>query len=99
MSAAPIFQAKEPVGWTTLHLAVKKNALEVVELLIERGADLNAKDSDGATPLMHAGRGKLLAQLLIENGAEITLSYAAVVNDRELANRLFSRGADPDEGE
>jgi len=30
---------------------------EVVELLIEKRADVNAKDKDGMTPLMWASRG------------------------------------------
>jgi len=37
--------------WTPLHLASQFNRKEVAELLIRKGADMNAKDQDGKTPL------------------------------------------------
>jgi ankyrin repeat protein len=38
-------------GMTPLHAAARKGLKEVVELLIHEGADVNAKDDDGDTPL------------------------------------------------
>jgi hypothetical protein len=38
-------------GWTFLHLAALQGHAEVAELLIQSGADLNAKSNDGFTPL------------------------------------------------
>ncbi len=46
--------------------------MEVVRLLIEKGADLNAQDDKGETPLMRASQGQAeLARLLIEDGAQV----------------------------
>ena len=38
-------------GMTPLHAAARKGLKKVVELLIHEGADVNAKDDDGDTPL------------------------------------------------
>ena len=38
-------------GETALHLASRNEHLEVVKLLIERGADINIKNNEGETPL------------------------------------------------
>jgi len=50
----------------------RHNALAAVALLIEHGADVNARDRDGETALMRAerqnNRPEVIA-LLIENGA------------------------------
>jgi ankyrin repeat protein len=49
-------------GETPLHLAIYANTealgihLDVVQLLIERGADVNAKDKNGLTPMEYAKR-------------------------------------------
>ena len=38
-------------GETPLHIAAKENAYETAALLIEKGAEVDAKDNDGNTPL------------------------------------------------
>jgi ankyrin repeat protein len=43
--------AKAEEGWTPLHDAARGGHKEIAELLIAKGADLNAKDNDGETPL------------------------------------------------
>ena len=55
---------------TPLHFAAEKNSLEVARLLIEHGADVNAKDSV-FTPLDMAAEFNSIdvARLLIEQGA------------------------------
>ena len=57
-----------PLSWTALG-----GKVEIVEILIEAGADVNAKNRDGATPLHAAAfMGQLeVAQLLLENGADV----------------------------
>ncbi|KAF8538717.1 ankyrin repeat-containing domain protein [Trichophaea hybrida] len=64
---------------TMLHIACKSprhtnKKLRIVRLLIERGADIDAKDSKGHTALYYAFKCqfKEAIQLLAENGAEIT---------------------------
>ena len=39
------------LGWTPLHRAADEGYKETVELLIAKGADVNAKNKDGETPL------------------------------------------------
>jgi ankyrin repeat protein len=62
-------------GFGVLHSAVmaNNNANKVVSMLIEKGANVNAKTSKGVTPLHSAAAhgGKALVKLLLDNGAEI----------------------------
>ena len=37
-------------GWTPLHFAADKGHVQVAELLLAKGADIEAKDKVGATP-------------------------------------------------
>ncbi len=65
--------APDWLGKTALHFAAEKGDLEAVQLLIERGADINAVEAEyRATPLAEAaGGGRLdIARLLLENGAD-----------------------------
>jgi ankyrin repeat protein len=41
-------------GWTPLHFAARFHHVGAIEELIALGASLEAKDSDGRTPLDHA---------------------------------------------
>ena len=57
-----------------LHEAVSYDHKEIVELLIDKGAELNIKDDDGVTPLHEAVDSisqKDIIELLITNGADI----------------------------
>ena len=60
------------MGWTPLGFAANK---EVAALLIAKGADVNAKNDFGVTPLYGAASGghKEVAELLIANGADVNV--------------------------
>ncbi len=45
---------KLKLGTTLLHIASKEGKMETIELLIASGADVNAKDKNGETPLDYA---------------------------------------------
>ncbi len=55
-------------GQTPLHIAIKLNRLDMVKLLIEKGAEVNAKDFFDKTPLDFAVDEKVI-ELLAKNGA------------------------------
>lgn len=46
-----ILNIKNSKGWTPLHLAVLSNDIEIVQLLIEHGTDVNIMDKTSKTPL------------------------------------------------
>lgn len=60
-------------GTTLLHSASKSGNMELVRLLIQEGADVNAQDEDGESPLhgaMARSDNYNVARTLIENGAD-----------------------------
>lgn len=58
---------------TPLHLATAQGTLEIINLLTQAGADVQAADSRGVTMLhVAAGMGSAdIVQLLIDNGADV----------------------------
>uniref|UniRef100_K3XBW9 Uncharacterized protein n=1 Tax=Globisporangium ultimum (strain ATCC 200006 / CBS 805.95 / DAOM BR144) TaxID=431595 RepID=K3XBW9_GLOUD len=61
-------------GRTALSYVAEAGNAEVVQLLLDRGADINEKDKYGRSPLSHAAQaGKAeIVQLLLDRGADIT---------------------------
>ncbi len=61
--------------WGALHYAVFNGHTEIVNYLLENGADVNAQSPNGATPIMLAAREgrEELAKKLLESGADVTL--------------------------
>jgi serine/threonine-protein phosphatase 6 regulatory ankyrin repeat subunit B len=62
-------------GWTPLIGAVFHNETNIVQYLVESGADVNCVDKDGLTPLMWAAgwgdRGVAVVKILITHGANL----------------------------
>jgi hypothetical protein len=90
---------------TLLHKAAAKGYRAVAELLLDRGADVNAKGRDAETPLHRAaGSGHTdVAELLLARGADVNakgkwgeapLHRAALSGHRDVAELLLARGAD-----
>ena len=63
-------------GKTAMHYAAEYGNIEIAQLLIEAGADVQHRDFDKATALHHAAVGGFvdIVKLLLENGADINLS-------------------------
>ena len=62
-------------GQTALHSATMFNRIDVVELLLPEGADMNKQDINKDTPLHWAARMEYtkVARLLIQYGADVTI--------------------------
>ena len=86
-----------------LHQAVIDGNIEAVKQHIAAGADVNAKDENGVTPL-HWTETKEIAELLIAKGADVNakddwsgstpLHRAATFGYKEIAELLIAKGAD-----
>ena len=70
-------------NFTPLHWAVLKDHNAVAELLIAKGANINAKDRHGETPLyIAAARGRTaVAELLVAKGAQIDIFTASALGN------------------
>ena len=84
--------------WT----AADEGNIEAVKYHIDAGADVNAKDEEGATPLHYAAT-KEITELLIANGADVNakdddgwtpLYFGVAVGDKESVELLIGKGAD-----
>ena len=77
-------------GWTPLHYAASGSELSVVAMLLNRGADIDARSPNRSTPLMMAARygPEDAADLLLKRGANAKLR-----NDLQLSAADFARTA------
>jgi ankyrin repeat protein len=103
-----LVRAWSPDGFTALHFACFFGHPEIVELLLERGAEVDAvaRNELGVTPLQSAAAGRHVraAELLLNAGADVhpahptgftPLHSAAANGDRPTTELLLRRGADP----
>ena len=63
--------ARKQNYWTPIHLSAANGYFDITELLIERGADVNAVNGEGKTPYqesLESGCGEI-ADLLRKHGA------------------------------
>lgn len=76
-------------GVSLLHAAAQNGAAEAMRWLLERGAAVNARDEDGATPLMHAALSGSVAavKILLEYKADARLRDAAGNRAQDYARR------------
>jgi ankyrin repeat protein len=88
----------------SLHQAAADGDIEQIKLLIQKGADVNARDGERNTPLEYAieeGNVEII-QLLIEAGADVNagapLQAATYANSIETVRLLIERGADLNAG-
>jgi uncharacterized protein len=61
-------------GWSPIHYAATGPSTQIVELLLARGADIDAESPNGSTPLMLAARygSEDTVNLLLARGADVT---------------------------
>lgn len=89
-------------GWSPIHYAATGPNAEVVNLLLERGADANATSPNGSTPLMLAARygSEGAVELLLGRGADVgrrnerglgAADFARLAGRESLATRLARR--------
>lgn len=81
-------------GWTPLHYAATGGNTDIMNMLLDKGAQLDARSPNGTTPLMMAARyGSTKAvELLLQKGADPKLT-----NEQKLTALDFARlGQRPD---
>ena len=95
-------------GWTPLHLAVFFGRINIVHLLLNRGAEINvpSKNDQRVTPLHSAlanPHNAAVAQLLIDRGADLNarqsegytpLHYAAANGLEQIVRSLIAKSVD-----
>jgi len=65
-------EPRSSYGRTALHEAALHGRVEVVELLLENGADVNAKNHRGETPLFYAEGGLIAGPNLTQNHHKVS---------------------------
>ncbi|MEN6427711.1 MAG: ankyrin repeat domain-containing protein [Phycisphaerales bacterium] len=100
------FPGRRNLRLSPLSLAVQADEIDTARSLIAEGADVNAREQDGSTPMFWAvakGHGDII-NLLLANGADInarrhngaTALHCALLNYRyDMARLLIASGADP----
>lgn len=89
-------------GWTPLHYAATTGQDEIVKLLLDHSAYIDAASPNGTTPLMMAARGGNITtvKLLLDEGADLTLKnqlglsavdFARQYNQKDIADGLAAR--------
>ena len=92
-------------GNTALHWAAKKGNMNIVEILLDRGIEINSKTNDGETALhIAASSGNMnIVEILLDRGIDINskdndgwtaLHWAASNGDMNIVEILLDRGID-----
>jgi ankyrin repeat protein len=103
LCATPL-NVKDRLDWTPLHYAALYGGTESVRILLEHGADPNARNKSEATPLIYGAYNFDKTRLLVEKGGEVNahstsgmtpLLIAVSVHGNTAAVRyLLEKGAD-----
>lgn len=90
-------------GATSLHIACREGNFDIVQILIENGANVNVVDNEGWSPLMRAsliGNDKIV-EILLKNGAkahllnslnETALIHATMAKCTQCINQIIENG-------
>jgi len=92
---------------TPLICAIEQKKIEIVKILLDRGADLEQREEFGSTPLMAASSRSIeIVKMLLDRGADVngrgtgfrkgwtSLMEAAAVGNVDTMKLLLERGAD-----
>jgi ankyrin repeat protein len=84
-----------------LHWAAENGLTDIARLLLDQGADVNARDNFSNTPLHLAVRHAAMVELLLARGAQVGARNAfgntplhLAVGDRRVVELLLAAGAD-----
>ena len=89
--------SREPVECeTALFAAARAGSHEVARLLIDRHADVDARDGEGRTPLDAAAAAKQMemVRLLLDRGALVTRDHQTVIDEIRDARRAEKKTKD-----
>lgn len=99
-----IVKAQDLAGSTPLHHAAGFGALATMKLLLDKGADVNAKNRRGSTPLFWAIHDEAKVRLLLSRGAAINVKQAdgrtplyqaaTLASGNSILRLLIDKGAD-----
>jgi ankyrin repeat protein len=105
--AVTLLAAASPAGALTvtvrpaLHWAAENGLTEIAKLLLDQGAEVNARDNFANTPLHLAVRFPEMVELLLARGAQVGARNAfgntplhLAVGDRRVVELLLAAGAD-----
>lgn len=81
---------------TPLYQAVRSKRMEIIQYLIDKGADVNKKTSNGMSPALYAAYHDecRIVELLLLNGAEIGIHEAAACGFKGILLQQLARGID-----
>ncbi len=99
---------RDGFGWTALHEAARNNHMNIVEILLDRGIDINSKICNGNTALHIAANScnMNIVEILLDRGIDINskdndgntaLHWAARWGYTNIVEILLNRGIDIDD--